>query len=85
MNWEAARQNCHEIKFEAINHLDRYLLEFEQRVKERGGHVFWAQNAEEARKYITDLAKRHDVRTIVKSKSMVTEEIHLAAALEAQE
>ena len=85
MNWEAARQKCHEIKFEAINHLDRYLLEFEQHVNERGGHVFWAQNAEDARKYITDLAERHNVRTIVKSKSMVTEEIHLAAALEAQE
>ncbi len=54
-------------------------------MNERGGHVFWAQNAEDARKYITDLAKRHNVRTIVKSKSMVTEEIHLTAALEAQE
>jgi L-lactate dehydrogenase complex protein LldF len=85
MNWEAARQKCHEIKFEAINHLDRYLLEFEQHLKERGGHVFWAQNGEDARKYITDLAKRHNVRTIVKSKSMVTEEIHLTAALEAQQ
>lgn len=85
MNWEVARQKCHEIKFEAINHLDKYLLEFEQHVNERGGHVFWAQNAEDARKYITDLAKRHGVRTVVKSKSMVTEEIHLAAALEAQE
>ena len=58
INWEAARQKCHEIKFEAINHLDEYLLEFEQHVNERGGHVFWAQNAEDARKYITDLAKR---------------------------
>ena len=48
MNWEVARQKCHEIKFEAINHLDRYLLEFEQHVNERGGHVFWAQNAEVA-------------------------------------
>jgi len=85
MNWEAARQKCHEIKFEAVNHLDRYLLEFEQHVKERGGHVFWAQDAEEARRYITGLAKLHNVRTIVKSKSMVTEEIHLAAALEAQD
>jgi L-lactate dehydrogenase complex protein LldF len=81
-NWEAARQRCHEIKREAVNHLDRYLLEFEEKVKARGGHVFWAENGEEARTYITELARRGGVRTIVKSKSMVAEEIHLAAALE---
>jgi L-lactate dehydrogenase complex protein LldF len=82
LNWEAARQRCSEIKWEAVNHLDCYLVEFEERVKARGGHVFWAENAEEARAYITDLARRRGVRTIVKSKSMVAEEIHLAPALE---
>ena len=83
-NWEAAREKCREIKSEAVNHLDRYLLQFEEKIKARGGHVFWAENSEEARAYITDLARRHNVRTIVKSKSMVAEEIHLAPALEQQ-
>ena len=83
-NWEAAREKCREIKSEAVNHLDRYLLQFEEKIKARGGHVFWAENSEEARAYITDLARRHNVRTIVKSKSMVAEEIHLAPALEKQ-
>ncbi|HTS12274.1 MAG TPA: LutB/LldF family L-lactate oxidation iron-sulfur protein [Candidatus Limnocylindrales bacterium] len=82
LDWEAARERCHEIKWEAINHLDKYLLEFEQRVKERGGHVFWAETAEDARRYVAELAQRHGVRSIVKSKSMVTEEIHLTPALE---
>ncbi len=82
LDWEAARQRCHEIKWEAINHLDRYLAEFEQRVKERGGHVFWAETAEEARNYVAQLARRRGVRKVVKSKSMVTEEIHLSPALE---
>lgn len=82
MDWEAARQRCQQVKWEAINHLDRYLLEFEKRVKERGGHVFWAETADEARKYVTDLAVSRGVRKVVKSKSMVTEEIHLGAALE---
>jgi L-lactate dehydrogenase complex protein LldF len=82
MDWEAARQRCQQVKWEAINHLDRYLLEFEKRVKERGGHVFWAETADEARKYVTDLAVGRGVRKVVKSKSMVTEEIHLGAALE---
>lgn len=84
LDWQAARQRCHEIKWEALNHLDRCLLEFEDRVKARGGHVFWAENGEEARLYITELAKRHGVRKIVKSKSMVAEEIHLRPALERQ-
>jgi L-lactate dehydrogenase complex protein LldF len=85
LNWEAARQKAYEIKWEAVNHLDRYLLEFEERTKARGTHVFWAKDAAEARQYITDLAARNGVRTVVKSKSMVTEEIHLAKALEDQE
>lgn len=83
-DWEAARRRATEIKWEAINHLDKYLLEFEQRVIDRGGHVFWAANAEEARRYISDLATARGVHRVVKSKSMVTEEIHLTPALEKQ-
>jgi L-lactate dehydrogenase complex protein LldF len=82
LDWQAGRQRCHEIKWEAINHLDHYLLEFEERVRARGGHVFWAETSEDARRYIVDLAVRNGVRTIVKSKSMVAEEVHLTAALE---
>jgi L-lactate dehydrogenase complex protein LldF len=82
LDWEAARQKSYEIKWEAINHLDRYLLEFEEKVKQRGGRVFWAETAEDARKYIQDLAAQRGVRKVVKSKSMVTEEIHLTPALE---
>ncbi|HTU36191.1 MAG TPA: LutB/LldF family L-lactate oxidation iron-sulfur protein [Candidatus Acidoferrum sp.] len=82
VDYEAARQKCYEIKWEALNHLDKYLLEFEEKVKARGGQVFWAETAEDARRYIADLAMRRGVRTVVKSKSMVTEEIHLTPALE---
>jgi L-lactate dehydrogenase complex protein LldF len=81
-DWEAARQKSYEIKWEAVNHLDEFLLEFEEKVKQRGGHVFWAETAEDARKYIGDLAVARGVRKVVKSKSMVTEEIHLTPALE---
>jgi len=82
VDWEAARRRAQAIKWEAVNHLDNYLLQFEARVKERDGHVFWAENGEQARKYILDLATARGVRTIVKSKSMVAEEIHLTTALE---
>jgi L-lactate dehydrogenase complex protein LldF len=82
LDWQSARQRSYEIKWEAINHLDRYLLQFEERVKARGGQVFWAENGEQARNYVTELARRKNVRTVVKSKSMAAEEIHLAPALE---
>ena len=82
LDWEAARRCCQEIKREAVNHLDRYLLQFEEKVMARGGHVFWAEDAEQACAYICDLAQRRGVKTVVKSKSMVTEEIELSQALE---
>lgn len=84
VDWEAARARCQEIKREAVSHLEHYLLQFERRVKERDGHVFWAENSEQARQYILDLAARQGVSIVVKSKSMVTEEIHLTPALEAR-
>jgi len=80
-DWEAARRRCQEIKREAVNHLDQYLLQFEENVIARGGHVFWAEDSEQACAYICELAQRHGVKTVVKSKSMVTEEIELAPAL----
>jgi len=82
IDWQEARRKAQAIKWEAVNHLDKYLLQFEERVKERGGHVFWAENGEQARNYIVDLATAGGVRTVVKSKSMVAEEIHLTPALE---
>lgn len=84
VSWEAARERCRLVRQDAIEHLADYLVDFERRVEERGGHVFWAETAEEARNYVLRLAVRYGVRTVVKSKSMVTEEIHLNAALEGQ-
>ena len=81
-DWEAARTLCAAIKADAIANLAQYLTEFEQQVTARGGHVHWAENAEQANDYVVELAKARNVKTVVKSKSMVTEEIHLAAALE---
>ena len=81
-DWEAARARCSEIKAEAIEHLDTYLEQFEAKIQGRGGHVFWAETAEDARAYVAQLAKNRGVKTVVKVKSMVTEEIHLAGVLE---
>ena len=81
-NWEAARERCSQIKAEAVEHLDTYLEQFEAKIKERGGHVYWAETAEDARNYVAQLAASRNVKTVVKVKSMVTEEIHLTGALE---
>lgn len=80
-DWGAARQAAAERKWEAVNHLDRYLDQFAQAVEARGGIVFWAPDAAAARDYILQLAKDRGVRSIIKSKTMTSEEIHLNEAL----
>ena len=81
-NWNDARQAASEIKYEAVNHLDRYLKEFITKIEARGTKVFVAANGDQARDYILKVAKENNVRSIIKSKSMTTEEIHLNDALE---
>ncbi|HXR05452.1 MAG TPA: LutB/LldF family L-lactate oxidation iron-sulfur protein [Verrucomicrobiae bacterium] len=81
-SWPGARDLAAEIKWEAINHLDRYLDEFVSKLEARGTKVFWAPGAQEARDYIVGVARQHQVRAIIKSKSMTAEEIHLNDALE---
>ena len=81
-DWQNARSHAAAIKWETINHLDHYLEKFERNVLANGGYVFWAETAEDARGHIRQLARRHDVQKVVKSKSMTTEEIHLNDALE---
>ncbi len=82
-DWEAARNRASEIKWEAVNHLDSYLVEFVDKLTARGTKVFWAGNSQEARDYIVALAKEKNAHTIIKSKSMTTEEIHLNRVLQA--
>lgn len=69
-------------KWEAIEHLDLHLTQFESQITKRGAKVFWAEDSEQALSFIGDLCKEKSCKSIVKSKSMVTEEIHLNAYLE---
>jgi L-lactate dehydrogenase complex protein LldF len=80
-DWQAARTGASAIKWEAINHLDAYLIEFADKLAARGTKVFWASNSQEARDYVIALAKEKGARSIVKSKTMTSEEIHLNEAL----
>jgi L-lactate dehydrogenase complex protein LldF len=81
-SWEHARDAAAAIKYEGLNRLDEMLTEFEAKFTARGGKVFWASNGEQAREYILKLAEEKGVKSIVKSKAMTSEEIHLNAALE---
>ena len=81
-NWEQLRSQARAIKDDVLLHLDRYLEEFARNAEDRGAKIHWARDAAEANKIICDLATGLQARTIVKSKSMTTEETHLNAALE---
>jgi len=81
---ELARNRAGSIKYRAINDLDKYLIEFEARFTARGGKVIWAQDAAEAISEIMSVLKKYDVRRVVKSKSMITEEIELNEALKSK-
>jgi L-lactate dehydrogenase complex protein LldF len=80
-NWGEARQAASEIKWEAINHLDKYLQEFITKLEARGTRVHVASTGDQARDYIVGVAKENGVRTVIKSKSMTAEEVELNEAL----
>ena len=69
-------------KWEAIEHLDLHLTQFENQITKRGAKVFWAEDSEQALSFIGEICKEKSCKSLVKSKSMATEEIHLNAYLE---
>ena len=81
-DWEELRTRARGIKKETIANLDKYLVMLEQSVKRAGGQVHWARDGKEASRIITEIARSRNVDSVVKSKSMATEEIDLNDALE---
>ncbi len=81
VNLELARKRAEALKQKSINELDDYLIEFEGKFTERGGKVIWAPEAKDAIKEILSILKKHRAKTVVKSKSMTTEEIEFNEAL----
>lgn len=76
------RDRAGAIRLHTLARLDRYLTQFADAVEATGGHVYFAETAAEANDYIRDVAADSAAELIVKSKSMVTEEIALNEALE---
>jgi len=71
-----------QIKQHALDHLDYYLEQLLDNVRKNGGEVHFARDGAEARQVILDIAKAHHAHRVIKSKSMVSEEINLAQVLE---
>jgi L-lactate dehydrogenase complex protein LldF len=81
-NLENSKRKAHAIKWKVMENLDRLLPEFEANFQQKGGKVIWANNAEEANREILNIIHKAKAKTVIKSKSMTTEEINLNEFLE---
>jgi L-lactate dehydrogenase complex protein LldF len=80
--WEELRELASRIKEHTLSHLADYLELFERRAKENGAQVHWARDASEHNQIVFDILTAHRADTLVKSKSMLTEECDMRPFLE---
>ncbi|MEY3202031.1 MAG: hypothetical protein RIR70_1581 [Pseudomonadota bacterium] len=80
-DFEATRDAATKIRDTVLKNLDLWLERFETRATERGAQVLWARDGDEICKLVIDIARRHSVSKVVKSKSMLSEEAGLNASL----
>ncbi len=83
MDLDLAKDRAARIKRNVVNGMESYLKEFEFNFQKNGGKLVWAIDDREAIDAVLEIVKKHDVKKLVKSKSMVTEEIELNKHLEA--
>ena len=82
-DWQELRAAGSAIKAHVMRNLDLYLEQFEANVTRAGGHVHWADDADDARRIIRELIERHGGKEVIKVKTMTSEEIELNSELEA--
>jgi len=80
--WPNWRESAKLIKDYGLARLDETLVQFEENLVRKGVKVYWAKDAEEANRIVLEIAKENNVRTVVKAKSMVSEELALNRAFE---
>ena len=80
--WEEMRDRAQAIKAHTVENLDYYLELVHTNVTKAGGKVFFARDAEAANRYVLDLARAKRVRSVIKGKSMLSEEMGLNERLE---
>lgn len=79
---ETLKNSASDIKESVISNLDKYLEEFEKNISKRGAKVLWAKNSNQAINKIIKILSAENIDFLVKSKSMITEEIGLNEELE---
>jgi L-lactate dehydrogenase complex protein LldF len=77
------REAAHQVKKFAVANLDKLLVQFEEKAAAKGIEVLFAEDAAAANRLVLEIAARHNVKSVVKSKSMVTEEMELNDVLTA--
>lgn len=79
---ETARKRAANLKHKILNDLDKYLIEFEVNFEKNGGKVIWAPTQKDAVREILNILKRVKAKSVVKSKSIISEELDLNEILE---
>ena len=79
---DSLRDRARVIRLHALANLDRLLSHFADQVVEQGGEVHFAGDADEANEIVARILEQTGSRLVVKSKSMVSEEINLNSYLE---
>ena len=82
-DYDQLKDRARQIKEQAIANLPALLTQLEASVRANGGHFYLAKTAADANQYIRDVLVRHEVKLVVKGKSITSEEIKLNHALEA--
>jgi len=77
IDFEALRSEIADLKSRSASHLDEVAATFEKNAQALGAKVFRTRDPQEVKDYILKVAQENGVKTVVKSKSMATEEIHL--------
>lgn len=80
--WEQLRETASAIKRHTVTHLDKYLEQFTENAEKNGVKVHWAKDASEFNNIVLEILNSHNVKKLVKSKSMLTEECEMNPFLE---
>ncbi|HAN38138.1 MAG TPA: 4Fe-4S ferredoxin [Chitinophagaceae bacterium] len=81
--WEQLREIASTIKAHTLDHLETYLIEFEANATKNGVQIHWANDALEHNAIVLNILNATNIKQMVKSKSMLTEECHLNQYLQA--
>ncbi len=81
-DWEKWREAGETIRTHVVANLDFYLKQLITQIEKQGGHVHLAKTPAEAVTFVKNIAREHNTKNVIKSKSMISEEIHLNHALE---